>query len=475
MVIEAGGRAATAAALGSVARLVEELCGVIACSSPAGSGGLRDADPLQEFSEACLDGLNVLARLEAATAAVKVRLVRAYADAATELAGPPSNAYESPAQEMSLVAEVACVLTIGERAASALLGEAHALTTSLPATLDALQTGAIGWQHARIMIDETTGLTPSAAAAVQAHFFDPEAPNAARGAAPGDLVPARFRRKVRAWRERHHPESLEIRHAKSSLDRRMEYAPDRDGMAWLSLYLPGETACAIWNKTTALARGVQGPGEPRNLAQLRADIAAGMLLGSASENPGDVPAPKADVLVTVPVFSLLGLTDEPAEIDGLGPVPPSVARRLIADGPSSFYRVLVDPRDGAPLEIGRTSYRLPEALKRWLRMRDGRCTFPGCSNQTLDNDADHLTAWQRGGTTGIGNLGQACPKHHRLKHRSTWTPTQAAKNEPPGWISPTGRHYPAEHPDREPPLLPPECMPVPVSPLEQVILTRLAA
>ncbi|MFJ6028300.1 DUF222 domain-containing protein [Pseudarthrobacter sp. NPDC092424] len=475
-VVEAGSRAAMAAAVASVGRLVDELAGVV---SPVvcldGPDVMPDADPLHDFSEACLEGLAVLARIEAVTAAAKVRLVAAYADAAAALAGPPSTAYEASAQEMSLVAETACVLTIGERAAAALLGEAHALTTSLPDTLDALQNGAIGWQHARIMVDETTGLTPSAVAALQAHFFDPEEPNATRGGAPGDLVPARFRRKVRAWRERHHPESLELRRAKGSLDRRMEYAPDRDGMAWLSLYLPGDTACAIWNRTTALSRGLQGPDQPRNLAQLRADIAAGLLLGSASENPGDVPAPKADVLVTVPVFSLLGLTDEPAEVDGLGPVPPSIARRLVADGSTSFYRVLVDPHDGAPLEIGRTSYRLPETLKRWLKLRDGRCTFPGCSNQTLDNEADHLTAWQHGGTTGIGNLGQACPKHHRLKHQRPWRPTQATKDEPPGWISPTGRHYPAEHPDREPPLLPPGCLPVPVSPLEQVILTRLAA
>ena len=46
--------------------------------------------------------------------------------------------------------EVASALTIGERAAAALLGESHALATSLPAALDALQTGAIGWQHVRM-------------------------------------------------------------------------------------------------------------------------------------------------------------------------------------------------------------------------------------------------------------------------------------------------------------------------------------
>jgi hypothetical protein len=168
----------------------------------------------------------------------------------------------------------------------------------------------------------------------------------------------------------------------------------------------------------------------------------------------EVPSPAAQVLITVPVFSLLGLTEEPAMLDRYGPVPPSVARALVADGASSFLRVLIDPRDGAPLEIGRTSYRIPLALRHWLRLRDGKCPFPGCSNHSLDNDADHLLAWAHGGTTGISNLGQPCPKHHRLKHSTAWTPAGAGVNDPPGWTSPTGRHYPSEQPDWEPPRWP---------------------
>ena len=171
--------------------------------------------------------------------------------------------------------------------------------------------------------------------------------------------------------------------------------------------------------------------------------------------PGKVPAPRADVLVTVPVFSLLGLTDEPATLDGLGPIPASMARKLVADGAESFYRVLIDPRDGAPLEIGRTNYRLTETIKRWIRMRDTKCTFPGCSNPTPDNDTDHLHAWDHGGTTNVSNLAQLCPKHHRLKHNSRWTPTPATNHHPPGWTSPTGRHYQPEHPDPQPPHWPP--------------------
>ncbi len=157
------------------------------------------------------------------------------------------------------------------------------------------------------------------------------------------------------------------------------------------------------------------------------------------------------MLVTVPVFALLGATDEPALLDGYGPIPASMARKLVADGTSSFYRVLVDPRDGAPLEIGRTNYRLTKAMKKALLLRDGKCTFPGCNNPSLDDESDHLTAWHHGGTTGITNLGQLCPKHHHLKHATGWTPTPATKNEPPAWTSPTGRHYKAEHHDWEPP------------------------
>jgi hypothetical protein len=231
-------------------------------------------------------------------------------------------------------------------------------------------------------------------------------------------------------------------------------------MAWLSAYLPADQAAGIWNRATTAARALQGPAEGRTLTQLRADNVAAWLLGGTLHSTqhatqagaaGRIPSPTAQVLVTVPVFALMGLTGEPAILDGYGPIPPSMARALVANGAESFHRVLTDPRDGAPLEIGRESYRIPKALRQWLRLRDGKCQFPGCSNQSVDNEADHLNAWANGGSTGISNLTQLCPKHHKLKHSTPWQPTEATKDEPPGWISPTGRHYHSEQPDPEPP------------------------
>jgi hypothetical protein len=434
-------------------------------ADPSGVYPLRDVDPLRRLADDCLDGLAEVARLEARTAALKVRLAAEYVRATRSLASPATSPQERTAQEMALVAEVACVLTVSERTAGALLCDCQALTTTLPLTLTALQAGTISWQHARIIVEETTSLDPAGTAALEAHFLDLDAPNPARGCRAGDLVPSRFRAKARAWRERHHPVSIEQRHTKSAAGRRVDFIPDRDGMAWLSAYLPADTATGIWERTTAAARALQGPDEDRPLSQLRADITAAWLLSSHNTGTGttgetgegasrEVPSPRAQVLITVPVLSLLGAADEPAILDGYGPIPPSMARRLITDGADSFYRVLTDPRDGAPLEIGRTSYRVTKAQRQWLRLRDGRCPFPGCSNHSLDNEADHLLAWADGGSTGISNLGQPCPKHHRLKHSSAWKPTGASKDHPPSWISPSKRHYPSEHYDWEPTHMP---------------------
>ncbi|MGF9649777.1 DUF222 domain-containing protein [Pseudarthrobacter oxydans] len=456
---------AEAAVVAAVAAFMAALAGGDTAVSGAADPGsaVESDDPLQRVADGALDVLAAVARSEAKLAAMKAQAVAVFTEATKALNAPVSSPYEATAQDRSLVAEVGCVLAIGDRAAGALLADSHALTTFLPGTLSALQAGTMSWAHARAMVDQTASLDPAGAAALEAHFLDPDTPGPAAAARIGEMPAYRFKAKARQWRERHHPESLEKRHARSVADRRVEFWPDNDGMGWIAACLPADQASAIWDRLTTISREMQGPDEPRTLTQLRADnFASGLLNSGAGINAGNSPgggegtAPgrssiRAQVLVTVPVFSLLGLTDEPAMLDGSGPIPASMARNLVANEAGSFYRVLVDPRDGAPLEIGRTSYRLTKAMRNWLRLRDGKCPFPGCSNNSLDNEADHILAWHKGGTTGISNLGQPCPKHHKLRHTSGWKPTPATKNEPPGWISPSSRHYKSEHQDWEPP------------------------
>ncbi|UUL76401.1 HNH endonuclease [Pseudarthrobacter sp. Fe7] len=442
----------------------------------AGSEPFSADDPLAGLADGCLDILAGAREVEARIAGLKAKAAVAYAESAQAVAGP---GVPVQAQEMAVAAEIGCVLALGPRAAGSFLATSYALVSTLPRTLAALGAGALSWQHAVVMADEAAGLDAAGAAALEAHFLDRDVPDPAQGCPVGEMPAHRFRAKARTWRERHHAESIEVRHAKGVADRRVEFRPDQDGMAWLSAYLPADQAVAAWNRLTAIARRVQGPDEARTLSQLRADNFADAILGSGSRTldgaDQQLSPIRAQVLVTVPVFSLLGLAREPAMLDGFGPIPPSMARDLVANGAGSFYRVLVDPRDGAPLEIGRASYRVTGAMRAWLRMRDAKCPFPGCSNNSLDNDADHILAWANGGTTGISNLGQPCPKHHKLRHTTGWTPTPASKDEPPGWTSPTGRHYPSAHQDWEPTHWPQGALPGKRSLLEEALLEHLVS
>ncbi|MCQ6269356.1 13E12 repeat family protein, partial [Pseudarthrobacter sp. R1] len=359
---------AVAQAEAALVAAVAAFMAVLAGSDTGGRGaagvpeaaGARDAgvgfddDPLQRVADGALDVLAAVARSEAKLAALKAQAVSVFAGATRALNAPVSSPYEATAQERSLVAEVGCVLAIGDRAAGALIADSHALTTFLPRTLAALQAGTMSWAHGRATVDQTASLDPAGAAALEAHFLDPGTPRPAAAARVGEMPAYRFKAKARAWRERHHPESLETRHAKSVADRRVEFWPDNDGMGWVAACLPADQASAIWDRLTTISRGMQGPDEPRTLTQLRADnFASGLLdtgpgvsAGNSSSNgagdgfgnggansarsaggggeetgPGQGSSIRAQVLVTVPVFSLLGLTDEPAMLDGSGPIP----------------------------------------------------------------------------------------------------------------------------------------------------------
>jgi hypothetical protein len=79
-------------------------------------------------------------------------------------------------------------------------------------------------------------------------------------------------------------------------------------------------------------------------------------------------------------------------------------------------------------------------MKKWLRVRDETCRFPGCSRPAMTSDVDHTQPWADEGTTDCDNLAHLCEPHHRLKHLSQWRVTQ----EPGGilhWTSPGKRSY----------------------------------
>jgi hypothetical protein len=174
-------------------------------------------------------------------------------------------------------------------------------------------------------------------------------------------------------------------------------------------------------------------------------MSVGLLLGGRhgapdrmSERPGD-GRPAAQINVTVPVLTLLGVDDAPAELEGYGPIPAEIARRLAAHAPS-FTRLLTHPESGAVLSVGRTSYAVPADLKRWLRVRDRTCRHPGCCVPAARCELDHTRPWSQAGGTDHDNLAHLCRKHHMLKSEGIWRYSRS----PNGALvatSPGGRTY----------------------------------
>ncbi|MBD3941794.1 DUF222 domain-containing protein [Microbacterium sp. NEAU-LLC] len=184
-----------------------------------------------------------------------------------------------------------------------------------------------------------------------------------------------------------------------------------------------------------------GPcGEQRSLDELRADLFADLVLtgAPAAHGVGDtLAAIRAQVQITIPVLTAAGVGDEPALLAGYGPIDAETARRLAADAPG-WDRVMYHPYSGLPLAVDR--YRPTAHLQRFLRARDERCRFPGCTRSPIRCDIDHTHDHAKGGRTEDGNLAHFCPRHHTLKHASAWRVRQRG-NGVLEWTSPTGRRY----------------------------------
>ncbi|TFD51815.1 HNH endonuclease [Cryobacterium sp. Hh7] len=306
--------------------------------------------------------------------------------------------------------------------------KSRVLVESRPETLTALRTGEISLRHARQVLDQLDSVPQPARAELEAVLL----PHARK------LTPAQFDGKARKLRERFHPDSITVRRTRCLADRKVQFFPDQDGMATLWLRAAGDDVQSIYTRVTDAAISLQGPDEPRTLSQLRADVAIDLLQQGVT-GTGLGAGLTANVNITVPVLTLMGVTEEPAELEGYGPIDPETARRL-AGTATSFLRVLTHPHTGIVLDVSSTPFRVPAALKKYLRLRDGTCRFPGCNRSAGHADLDHTIDKQFGGPTTATNLHFLSPAHHNLKHFSDWK----AVADPDGtvhWTSPAGKHY----------------------------------
>jgi hypothetical protein len=417
----------------------------------------------------------VALEMRAATAhqaRAETRLVSAYLWGAAELARRSGARTEHERREWGardMLTELAVAMRLPEATLARRLARLTRLD-ALPRLREAHTRGAVSAWHVDVMLDVFRGVTDPA---VRARADDFLAERAERMTAP------QLRASARGWLHRNDARSDEQRRLNLA-SRRVDVTPADEDMCWLAALIPAAHALAIDARLDRIAATIAGSDE-RSRDQIRADALVDLLLvpgamaaadaprlepppvdsavdgsteGAAPRADAGIPAPsdattcglpawlagvRADVVLTVPVLSLLGCSDEPAELEGFGPIDLETARMLAANAPS-FVRVLTHPETGAVLSVGRDRYRIPEDLRRAVQTRDVTCRFPGCRRPARRCDVDHLQAWADGGATDEGNLECLCEKHHRLKHEMGWTPALHAGGTV-RWRSPLGFTY----------------------------------
>jgi hypothetical protein len=219
-------------------------------------------------------------------------------------------------------------------------------------------------------------------------------------------------------------------------------------------------------RLTQLAHDVC-PGDPRTLAQRRADALGALAAGAETlacacgtpECPtGTDPDPRAAAVVIHVVAEAAALDAAPdphasgerpsrpitpdmtlaealapdpepdlpafprppaAHLLGGATLPASMVAELIRKG--AKVRPVRHPGD-APPEPG---YRPSAALEHFIRCRDMTCRFPGCDHPAEFADIDHTIPWPWG-PTGASNLKCLCRKHHLVKTFWGWGEKQLA-------------------------------------------------
>ncbi|MGH8967377.1 MAG: HNH endonuclease signature motif containing protein, partial [Actinomycetes bacterium] len=118
--------------------------------------------------------------------------------------------------------------------------------------------------------------------------------------------------------------------------------------------------------------------------------------------------------VTVPIQTLMGLTDDPGVMSGGETIPATLARRLAQDPDSTWYRMLTDPARKC-VELSTKSYRPTKPIWRQVVADHQNCFLPTCNIPATRCEADHKVPYPEGATS-TGNLHPGCRRDHKAKH-----------------------------------------------------------
>ena len=171
---------------------------------------------------------------------------------------------------------------------------------------------------------------------------------------------------------------------------------------------------------------------------------------------------RTEVRVTIGWDVLAGFSDRPGELEGHGPIPAEMARRLAGDPQAWWRRLLTDPVTGTAAHLDARRYRPPGQMADFVRSRDMTCAAPGCRVAASRCDLDHVAPFEHhlpgggAGPTRADKLKPECRRHHLIKTHGQWSAELGP--DPDGgsapviiWTSPSGHRWFVRSPELDPP------------------------
>jgi len=395
--------------------------------------------------------------------------------------------------------EVAIARKVTDRAAGQVIRCALRLTSCLPQAMGLLEAGVLTVPRAVALVTELEVASDDIARLVDAELAHVIA-----------LLPVwRIEQEVRRAVLRLDPDGAAARVAAKNAGRAVTFTPDADDQALVSLTGPAVPLTRWYATVDARARALKAAGDPRTLDALRFDLATSSYpcdthapadptqppaaVDNRADPAGEIGAGAApesapaglrpsfveaavgcrmsrpvQAHVIVPVETPLGLSNEPAWLEGYGWISAPTCRLLLVDAelrqvcaktgtgelvdlPAGVHRPPPTPtglRNSllamvlTDVELSDVGWRTEpqhdptDRLREYVTVRDRACDGPtGARVPANRAELDHDEPWPHG-PTAAWNLAARGARTHQHKHNG-WTPLRTATSTL--WISPAGQ------------------------------------
>jgi hypothetical protein len=312
------------------------------------------------------------------------------------------------------------------------LGLGKALVHEMPHTLAALESGALSEWRATLIARESACLDVEDRRTLDAELCA----DVRRLEGKGD---ARIVAAAKEIAARLDAQAVVDRAAKAEAQRSVTIRPAPDCMTYVSALLPVAQGVGVY---AALTRAADSTFDDRCRGQVMADTLVERVTGHPAETPEHVA-----LNLVMSDQALWGQDNAPAVLDGYGPIPASVAQRLVRDAVvdersvATLRRLYREPKSGSLVAMESRSRCFPKGLAGFIGVRDRTCRTPYCDAPIRHRD--HATPRNRGGpTTAANGLGE-CERCNYTKEAPGWRVRTAEDNgvHTAEFVTPTGARY----------------------------------